>query len=114
MKIRNGLIVGVAAFVSTQTVAAATPPTAIDPLIAVSAFGTPQSHAAVAPALAGAAVQGPAMGPPPGLPANQYPQPNQYLPNAWIFVPGFVGLLAILLFATADHDDHHPTPASPF
>ena len=51
MKIRNGLIVGVAALVSAQTVAAAPPPASLDPLVAVSAFGTVQSKAAVAPAI---------------------------------------------------------------
>jgi hypothetical protein len=114
MKIRNGLIVGVAAFACAQTASAASAPASLDPLVAVSAFGTPQSHAAVAPALAGtAAVQGAVAGPPPGWPANQYPQPNQYYRNAWIFIPGLIGLLAIILFATSDHD-HHRVPASPF
>lgn len=114
MKIRNGLIVGVAALVSAQTVAAAPPPASLDPLVAVSAFGTVQSKAAVAPAIAGsAAVQGAVAGPPPGWPANQYPQPNQYYRNAWIFIPGLIGLLAIILFATSDHD-RDLTPVSPF
>lgn len=117
MKGRKVVFGTVAALLCAQS-ALATPamqPVAIDPLVTVSALGTPQSRAAVAPVIASGAAQGvaPIAGPPPGWPANQYPRPNQYYRGAWVFLPGLIALLAILALHLFEDDGPDFTPVSP-
>jgi len=121
MKMRSGLFAGAAAVLFTQTALAAPAalPAPSDPLVALSALGTSQSRAAVAPAVgAGAAqvvapVAGPPPPPPPGWPANQFPRPNQYDRSAWVFLPAMLALIAILALYLSDDDGPDFTPVSP-
>ena len=120
MKARRIVFGTVVALLCAQSVLAAPAvhPASVDPLVAVSALGTPQSRAAVAPAIAAGAAQvvapPPVVGPPPpGWPANQFPRPNQYYRGAWVFIPGLIALLAILALHLFDDDGPDFTPVSP-
>ena len=92
-------------------------PASIDPLVALSALGTPQSRAAVAPVVTSGAAQvvvAQYPPPPPGWPANRYPRPNQYYQGFWVLIPGLVAILAILaLHLSEDDDGMFSAPISP-
>ena len=107
------LAAGAAALLTAQPAFAATVPSpqALDPLVALSVLGTPQSRAAV---MAGGAAATAAqyLPPPPGLPANQYPPraPNYQTPGAWAYIPFLLGAIAIIaLHISDDDDDRDPT-----
>ena len=117
MSAYSRLVTGVATLLFASSAVGAPPvqPAPVDPLVVVSALGTPQSRTAVAPVVtAGAAQAVTYPPPPPGWPANRYPRPNQYYPGAWALIPGLIGLLAILaLHLTDDDDGGFAAPISP-
>ena len=91
-------------------------PASLDPLVTVSALGTPQSRAAVAPVITAGAAQTVVTQyppPPPGWPANRYPRPNQYYPGVWILLPGLIAIIAILALHLSDDDDDRFNAISP-
>ena len=107
------LAAGAAALLTAQPAFAATAPSpqALDPLVALSVLGTPQSRAAVL-ACGAVATGGHDRPPPPGLPANQYPPraPNYQTPGAWAYIPFLLGAIAIIaLHISDDDDDREPT-----
>ena len=88
----------------------------VDPLIALSALGTPQSRAAVtATGATAAATAAQYQPPPPGWPANQYPPRSPYYqdPGAWAYIPFLLGLIAIIALHLTDDDDDDRRPVSP-
>lgn len=116
MRAYSRLVTGATAllFASSALAAPVAQLAPLDPLVVVSALGTPQSRTAVAPAVtAGAAQVVTYPPPPPGWPANRYPRPNQYYPGAWVLIPGLFGLLAILVLHMTDDDDNEFVPVSP-
>ena len=115
--IRNyALAAAAAALLSAQPAyaAMARSPQALDPLVALSVLGTPQSRAAVTASGATAATAAQYLPPPPGLPANQYPPraPNYRDPGAWAYIPFLLGLIAIIALHVSDDDDDRD-PVSP-
>lgn len=112
MNIRSGLVAGAAALVSAQSVYAApvTKLQPVDPLIAVSALGTPQSRAAVSTTVAAAVTQGAVPPDTRPLAANEYPPRPPYYqnPGAWAYLPFLLGLIAIIALHITDDDDRRP------
>jgi hypothetical protein len=137
--IRCVLLVGAAALFSAQAATAAPRAlSSVDPLVALSVFGTAQSRTAVCAAGAAAAAAGAAtmaasaaaaQGPGPGCvlpvtaPAAPPPLVGQAVPpplrapfgiGAWAIIPGLIGLLAILALHAVDDDDDRIEPISVF
>jgi hypothetical protein len=117
------LAAGAAALMSTQAVYAAPVSTgpAVDPMVAVSLFGTAQSRAAVCGS--GASCMLPAMATPATADASSlaaasaalaYQEQPRKRVNTWLIVGGVVVLAVILLLLLGDDDgDGDLSPVSP-